>query len=62
MSIIRDNLMEREGYAPYCGNGDHCTMPRSEFNGEQFKCPRCGWTSTFPAEFIDKYKKKWGIK
>ncbi len=24
-----------------------------------FKCPRCGWRSEFPAEFIAQYKAKW---
>ena len=26
-SIVRNNLMYREGYAPYCGNGS-CTIQR----------------------------------
>lgn len=58
MSIIRENLMTIEGYTPYCG--DLCsTMPRTKFNGTQFYCPNCNWRSSFPEEFIQKYKTKW---
>lgn len=60
MSIVRDNLMNREGYAPYCGCDD--CYARAPFNGEQFKCKRCGWTSEFEPEFIAEYKKKWDLK
>lgn len=60
-SIIRTNLMKEKGYTPYCGN-DKCTMPRTTFYGEQFVCDRCGWISSFPTDFIDEYKKKWGNK
>ena len=61
MSIIRDNLINQKGYTPYCGNWECGRMPRSEFNGEQFKCPQCSWVSDFPKEFIKKYKDKWGL-
>ncbi len=66
MSIVRDNLMNVEGYAPYCGSnvprppvGNGCDNPRSVFNGTQFICPKCGYTTTFPRDFISEYKKKW---
>jgi hypothetical protein len=60
LSIVRSNLMEREGYAPYCG-AMTCShgMPRTVFDGQQFKC-KCGWRSGFEAEFIKAYKAKWG--
>jgi len=60
MSIVRRNLMEQQGYSPYCG-ADRCrhTWPRTSFDGEQFKC-RCGWRSGFEPEFIAEYKAKWG--
>lgn len=59
MSTVRDNLMNRNGYSPYCG-GDKCTrMPRTVFNGEQFTCKDCGWVSGFDKEFIKAYKLKW---
>jgi hypothetical protein len=60
-SIVRENLMTREGYSPYCGNMfDGCKhAPRTSFNGKQFECPDCGWVSEFPQDFIDKYKLKW---
>lgn len=59
MSIVRDNLMEQEGYSPYCGNND-CFLrwPRTTFNGKQFEC-KCGWKSQFPTDFICEYKHKW---
>ena len=33
-SIVRNNLMTREGYAPYCGNGEWCLkgMPRTKWD------------------------------
>ncbi len=69
-SVVRHNLLHEKGYAPYCGSqlckerhlsplkGER--WPRTEFNGEQFVCPKCQWQSAFPKEFIDEYKKKWG--
>ena len=61
-SIVRKNLMERQGYTPYCGNMDDCiaNAPRSKWDKEkeQFIC-RCGWVSSFPKDFIEKYKSKW---
>ncbi len=60
MSVVRDNLLNREGYVPYCGNG-MCIlgMPRAHFDGKQFAC-HCGWRSNFEPEFIAEYKAKWG--
>lgn len=57
MSIVRDNLMSRPGYSPYCG-GEKCSYdwPRTRFNGSQFQC-RCGWQSAFDDEFIKQYKR-----
>jgi predicted RNA-binding Zn-ribbon protein involved in translation (DUF1610 family) len=67
MSIVRENLLNEEGYVPYCGNIDayavgRCHMPRTRFDGKQFVCPTCGWHSEFPNDFIAEYKKKWGLK
>jgi len=63
MSIVRENLMNELDYTPYCGNGN-CVgrMPRTSFDGEQFKCHACGWRSAFEVEFIDAYKAKWAGK
>jgi hypothetical protein len=57
LSIVRDNLLNRPGYTPYCG-APHCHFrwPRTHFNGEQFKCG-CGWQSSFEAPFIEQYKR-----
>jgi len=61
-SIVRENLMHRDGYSPYCGNMDDCIAgaPRTQWdeNKSQFVC-RCGWVSEFPDDFIIRYKKKW---
>lgn len=59
MSIVRDNLMTREGYTPYCGN-DACRfrMPRTTYKRGQFEC-LCGWRSGFEQDFIAKYEAKW---
>ena len=65
MSTIRQNLMTRAGYTPYCGGAydtTTCSMPRTNFDGEQFVCPECGWRSSFDEAFIKEYKKKWNIK
>ncbi|EKT4102139.1 hypothetical protein QEG57_002541 [Stenotrophomonas maltophilia] len=58
-SIVRNNLLTRQGYTPYCGEV-RCTagMPRTTWDGEQFRC-RCGWRSSFPADFIADYKAAW---
>ena len=66
-SVVRNNLMNQEGYSPYCGNDiarneiNGCDNPRTVFNGEQFVCPHCNWISQFPKEFILMYKEKWGL-
>lgn len=66
-STVRKNLINQLGYSPYCGNmisrdlKGGCDNPRTKFNGEQFVCPKCGWVSSFPEDFIKKYKQKWGI-
>jgi hypothetical protein len=67
ITIVRENLMNEKGYSPYCGNDlsrntkGGCDNPRTKFNGEQFVCPKCGWLSKFPQEFIKRYKEKWGL-
>jgi len=62
LTIVRENLMAREGYSPYCGAGIHCSlnMPRTRWNPNenQFAC-RCGWKSELPSDFIERYKQKW---
>ncbi len=66
-SIVRENLMTREGYSPYCGNDvprgvfGGCHNPRTKFNGEQFVCPHCKWVSAFPDDFILRYKDRWNL-
>jgi len=64
-TIVRQNLMDDVNYRPYCGNThpSHsplgCNNPRAERIPDlQFKCPNCGWTSSFPEEFITRYKLK----
>lgn len=59
MSIVRENLMEIDGYSPYCGNMKCRIMPRTKFNGSQFHCKCCGWESKFDDAFINQYKDKW---
>lgn len=58
MSIVRDNLLNRPGYTPYCGGRTCPTMPRTHFNGHQFECGACGWVSGFDASFIKEYKQR----
>ncbi len=62
MSVVRENLLARPGYAPYCGNIDcRYRMPRTHFINGQFECA-CGWRSEFPDSFIQAYREKWGKK
>jgi len=56
LSTVRKNLLTKRGYSPYCGSDSCENMPRTAFNGSQFVCSSCSWESTFPLEFIDKYK------
>lgn len=55
-SVVRENLMTRPGYTPYCG-AETCRhrWPRTIFDGKQFECS-CGWRSNFESEFIERYK------
>lgn len=70
-SIVRENLMNIKGYTGYCGS-ELCKprmmqpmlferWPRTVFNGLQFKCPKCGWLSKYPIDFINRYKEKWKL-
>ncbi len=58
MSIVRENLLKRKGYTPYCG-GEYniCRLPRTVFDGAQFKCPHCNFRTGFEPEFIAEYVK-----
>ena len=58
-SIVRQNLMDREGYTPYCAGSLH--FIRTVFDGEQFVCRACLWRSEFPTDFIERYKAKWEL-
>lgn len=62
MNLIKTNLMNRQGYTPYCGK-DNCFMgmPRTEFKNDQFHCI-CGWVSQFDSKFIAEYKQKWNLE
>lgn len=66
ISIVRTNLMNEKGYAPYCGaNGisrlGRCSNPRTKWNGKQFQCSECGFITAFPLDFIARYKAKWNL-
>lgn len=56
-SIVRNNLMKRPGYAPYC----MCcsALRRMIWTGEQFMCGVTRAETNFPAEFIAGYKARW---
>jgi hypothetical protein len=70
-TVVREILMIQEGYTGYCGD-DICKerrlsspnrWPRTKWIPElnQFKCPKCGWISQFPDDFINRYKAKWNL-
>lgn len=54
-SIVRNNLMKRPGYAPYCGE-TRC-FSRTRWDGEQFGCG-CGYRTGFPEAFIALYRAR----
>lgn len=55
-SIVRNNLMKRPGYAPYCMA---CTsMSRMVWDGMQFKHV-CGSRTEFPDDFLALYRARW---
>lgn len=73
-STVRDNLMKRPGYAPYCMGmvrddsergfrETACTsrFRRMRWDGEQFACP-CGSRTEFPEDFMELYKARWHTK
>ena len=57
-SIVRENIITRKNYTPYCGNFNSCKLPRTLFVKArgQFICPECSWESSFESETIEKYK------
>lgn len=63
-SIVRENLMTRKGYSPYCAKRKCASgWPRTIYNKTkmQFTCS-CGWVTKFETDFIQRYKAKWNIK
>jgi hypothetical protein len=52
ISIVRENILTRPGYSPYCGAA-RCPRgwPRTEFKRDQFECV-CGWRSQFEDGFV----------
>ena len=55
-SIVRNNLMKRPGYAPYCMGC--ASFSRMVWDGEQFK-HYCGARTEFPEDFTTGYKARW---
>ena len=55
-SIVRNNLMKRPNYAPYCMCCKY--MDRMKWDGGQF-AHWCGARTEFPDEFIAGYKARW---
>lgn len=62
LTIVRQNLMTKEGYHGYCGAMEKCTkgMPRTKWDAQigQFVCG-CGWVSAYPDDFIKRYRERW---
>lgn len=51
-SVVRNNLMSKSGYRPYCGNDSCKSMLRTVFYKGQFHCGICLWHSTYEETFI----------
>lgn len=68
-SIVRCNMLQDVNYRPYCGNNiardkiGGCHNPRMVWsnNINQNVCPYCGMTTTYPADFIVRYKDAHGL-
>lgn len=56
-STVRNNLMKRPGYTPYCAN-DACGLTRTRWDGAQFHCG-CGFRTGLPEDFIAGYRARW---
>lgn len=56
-SIVRNNLMKRPGYAPYCMCCDSLFM-RMVWDGDQFKCPITKRRTEFPEDFVTGYLER----
>ena len=63
-NIVRKNIKSDSSYRPFCGNTIYHwnSTPRTEKKGNQFRCPSCGWVSTYEKEFADKYIKDYFLK
>lgn len=63
LSIVRQNLMDDKNYRPYCGAIiSFCYNPRTELRPDgQFICPNCKWISSYPDDFVKRYKEKHGL-
>lgn len=62
LSIVRQNLLTRPGYTPYCGSHTcklHWPRTHWSFQHQQFEC-YCGYRTSFEKEFIDQLQEKWG--
>lgn len=55
-STVRNNLMKRPGYRPYCG--EPACFARIDWDGAQFRCG-CGYRTAFTPEFIATYRARW---
>lgn len=52
-TTVRENMMLREEYRPYCPSNGRCSMPRVDRN---FRCPECRAECQFDPEFFKRYK------
>lgn len=57
-SVVRNNLMKRPFYKPYCGREGSCSgsWPRMIFTNDQFECSSCGYRTNFEPSFIAEYR------
>lgn len=56
-SIVRNNLMKRPNYAPYCMCCSR--LLRMQWDGDQFFCTITKQRTQFPPDFISGYKARW---
>lgn len=60
-SIVRHNLLTRDGYAPYCGSVSCMNRVPYNMTTGVATCS-CGWVSLkLPTEFINLFNRVWGL-
>lgn len=61
-SIVRQNMIDNENYRPYCMKCSGLQRMNMRLDNLQLQCPKCITITSFPSDFIDRYKTKHNLK